>query len=113
MSRGAIPFKFCGQSWAEPPQRVAWMIGVAAKQISQIESAYAGPRRQDAPVCRRAVGPSVSTGGWRPQDLSRPRFIPLHLRDERGGRSEFLLRPDPGDEENLDRFAIKIAGKIE
>src|ERR1700730_15207760 len=47
------------------------------------------------------------------QGLFCPRLIPLHLRHERLGRSEFCLGPDPADEENLDRLAIKIAGKIE
>ncbi len=47
------------------------------------------------------------------QDFFCPRFIPLHLRDERRGRSEFFLGPDPADEQNLERFAVKIAGKVE
>ncbi len=47
------------------------------------------------------------------QNLSCPRFVPLHLRHERRGRSEFRLGPDPADEENLDRLAVKIARKIE
>src|ERR1700724_245023 len=47
------------------------------------------------------------------QGLFCPRLLPLHLRHERLGRSEFRLGPDPADEENLDRLAVKIAGKIE
>src|SRR5580704_4083819 len=55
----------------------------------------------------------VSTRGWCPQDLFCPRLIPMHLRYERGDGIEFRLGPDPSNEENLDRLAVKIAGKIE
>src|SRR3984893_6089320 len=82
------------------------MTGVGAEHISQIDRAHA--RAGEA-----ATAPKLARRGQPLQDLSCPRLIVLHLRDERSGRIEFRLRPDPADEENLDRLAIKIAGKIE
>ena len=59
------------------------------------------------PIPHRRQPLRISTRGWR-QDLLLA-SIPLHLRYERGGRIEFRLRPDPADEENLDRLGVKIA----
>ena len=72
-------------------------------------------RRQRAcPSIHKESGPARnSTCGRQAQDLSCKRFILLHLLDKRGGGFEFRLGPDPVNEENFDRLAGKIAGKIE